>query len=295
MAEAELLRDGSLRYRAGDCCFVFTRVRPGVLLTSIFGYDSGELGRAPLEAVEAEYSRFQLPIEWFIDASGVSNARNPVFQQWTSWLNENRSKLKRVAVLTGTRPAHLTISIARHLSNTDTLMTIYEDGALFLNALRTGVASSEAYVPVQMRANEPAIDVIQNRERDGTWRIRTQSAEISFRLAGRSLISTFAGPDIDVLATPSMDAAVDQLAAGQPVTWFADLRTAEVSKELMDSWTQWILAHRAFFTRIAILTNRGAFPLILNIVNYRSGMGDLVKVYSDCVEYERVMTMSAAV
>ena len=37
-------------------------------MTSISGYDAGELVSAPLDAVEAEYRRFALPIEWLIDA-----------------------------------------------------------------------------------------------------------------------------------------------------------------------------------------------------------------------------------
>ena len=203
-------------------------------------------------------------------------------------------KLKRVDVLTGTRPAHLTVSIARHLSNTDTLMTVYEERTAFQEALRKSAGSQTIELPPACRASEPALEVVQNSERDGSRRIRTQSAEISFRLSGSKLISTFAGTGIDVLATPSMDAAAEHLTPGRMVAWFADVSGAAVAKELMDGWTQWILAHRASFSRIAILTTPGAFPLILSIVNYRHGMDELIRIHSDHAEWERAIAISAA-
>lgn len=281
----EYLSDGSLRMRGADCCFVFTRLRPGVLLTSISGLDSGEFGSAPLNEVEAEFERFRTPLHWFVDASTASNARSGVFQQWTEWLEGNRDKLQRICVLTGTKPAHLTISIARHLSNTDALMTVYTDAEDFATAGRAAGAefrlrdrSSEPGVPV-------SIEVV-----NGTEHLRTRSAEITVRVQGSSIVSTFNGRDIDVLATPSMDTVGAASRGRQEARWFADLRGADVSKRLMEAWTQWIIAHSGSFSRIGILANTGAFPLILDIVNYRHRLDGLIRVYREEEEYNRAMT-----
>jgi hypothetical protein len=283
----EYLRDGALRIRGADCTFVFTRIRPGVLLTSISGLDSGELGTAPLDEVEAEFERFRTPLEWFVDASAAMNARSGVFQQWTGWLDSNRAKLQRIQVLTGTKPAHLTISIARHLSNTDTLMTVYTEQEEFTKVLRA--AGWE--IDLSDRSREPGV-LVRGDVMNGSRHIRTPSAEVTVRVTDRSIVSTFTGREIDVLATPSMDAVGASIKERQNVQWFADLRGADVSKQLMEAWTTWIIAHRSSFSRIAILANAGAFPLILDIVNYRHGLDGLIRTYREEEEYQRAMRAS---
>src|SRR4051812_39347316 len=113
MEPAEILRDGSLRLKSGGCVFLYTRLKPGVLLTNISGYDIGGLEEAPLELISAEYRRFAKPVEWFVNAGDAVNVSNQVFRRWIDWLSTRRHLLKGMHVLTATQPTKLTVEIAR--------------------------------------------------------------------------------------------------------------------------------------------------------------------------------------
>jgi hypothetical protein len=104
-------------------------------------------------------------------------------------------------VLVGTKPAHLTISIARHLSNTDTVMIVHTERHAFESALRTAGCTT----PLRDRSTEPALPVTLDTT-NGVWRIRLKDTEVTVAASATALQSTFKGRDIDVIATPSMDA-----------------------------------------------------------------------------------------
>ena len=40
----ETLPDGRIKLTAGECSFVYARLKPGVLLVTIAGYDTGQFG-----------------------------------------------------------------------------------------------------------------------------------------------------------------------------------------------------------------------------------------------------------
>lgn len=123
-------------YLEGErCAFTFERVRPGVLLVVISGYDSGELGTAPLDELTSEVER-SAPLELFIDASDARGAAWEVSRQWTHWFRAHQHRLLHVHILVRSRYLHQTVLVAKELSRTANLLTIYSDAERFGCLLR---------------------------------------------------------------------------------------------------------------------------------------------------------------
>jgi hypothetical protein len=125
-----LLADGSVEMAQGGGRFCFRRLRPGALLLSIEGQDTGQFGSAVLDEVRMEIMRGG-PLELLIDASAAVLVTTEVSQEWTRFFSLSRQQLTRVSVLTGSRLINLSVAIAQHLSQTGNLIQIYSDRALF--------------------------------------------------------------------------------------------------------------------------------------------------------------------
>jgi len=126
--------DGQVRLSCGRCDFRFHRPRPGVLIATIRGSDSGQFGTAALDEIRAEIGR-QRPLELFVDARDASGPTVKVSEEWTAFFDRSRSDLSRVYVLVGSKALNLTVEIARHLSRTGNLIQIYSDPDLFESRL----------------------------------------------------------------------------------------------------------------------------------------------------------------
>jgi hypothetical protein len=126
----DVLPGGRIRVSAGDCTFVFERLRPGALLSIIVGDDKGQFGTCTLDEIRMELLRHR-PLELFIDAREAVGAAVSVSNEWTHFFSLNRESLKRVSVLVGSKVVRLTIAIAQHLSRTGDLIQIYSDPATF--------------------------------------------------------------------------------------------------------------------------------------------------------------------
>ena len=124
------LPDGRVKLEAGDCSFVYARPKPGVLLVTIAGYDTGQFGTTSLDEIRAELQR-QQTLELFVDAREAFGATVSVSDEWTRFFTSNRERLKRVSVLVGSKAVYLTVAIAQHLSRTGSLIQIYSDAELF--------------------------------------------------------------------------------------------------------------------------------------------------------------------
>lgn len=133
----ETLPDGSVRISCAGCSFVYSRLRPGALLVTITGNDTGQFGTATLDEIRMEMLR-QRPIELFVDASDAVGASVNVSKEWTQFFSLNREHLKRVSILAGSKVVHLTVSIAQHLSQTGNLIQIYSDADLFKARVAAG-------------------------------------------------------------------------------------------------------------------------------------------------------------
>jgi hypothetical protein len=126
----EMQPDGRVKLSAGDCSFVFARVRPGVLLVTISGYDTGQFGTSTLDEIRTEIQR-DGPLELFVDTREAFGAAVSVSDEWTRFFTANRERLKRVSVLVGSKAVYVTVAIAQHLSRTGSLIQIYSDPELF--------------------------------------------------------------------------------------------------------------------------------------------------------------------
>jgi hypothetical protein len=129
VADVEVKKEivnGQVRLTAGNCSFVFTRRRPGVLHVVITGLDNGQFGTTTLDEFRAEIGRHS-PVELFIDAREAVGAAVSVSDEWTRFFSTHRDQLSRVHVLVGSKVVYLTVAIAQHLSRTGNLIQIYSD------------------------------------------------------------------------------------------------------------------------------------------------------------------------
>jgi hypothetical protein len=135
----ETLPDGTVRLSAGGCSFEFRRVRPGAMLVTITGQDSGQFGTTSLDEIRLEMLRNR-PLELFVDARDAVGAAVSVSDEWTRFFSLNREHLKRVSVLVNSKVVYLTVAIAQHLSRTGNLIQIYSDPETFEARLAGGKA-----------------------------------------------------------------------------------------------------------------------------------------------------------
>ena len=128
--ERTTLPDGRWQLAADKAAFVYERLRPGVLLMTISGFDNGQFGTASLDEIRLEMLR-QRPVELFVDAQQAIAVSVSVSKEWTQFFALNREQLTRVSVLVGSKAIELTVAIAQHLSQTGNLIQIYSDVELF--------------------------------------------------------------------------------------------------------------------------------------------------------------------
>ena len=128
--ERETLSDGTLRLSVKDCAFTYTRLRPGVLLVRISGFDRGELGRAPFEQPEAEMSAHG-PLALLLDLRQAEGATKAVSDAWTEWFRERRPQLREVHILVASKFLDLTVKVAKLFSRTGELIQVYSDASRF--------------------------------------------------------------------------------------------------------------------------------------------------------------------
>ena len=122
--------DGLVELSSEAGSFTFRRLRPGALLVTIVGQDKGQFGQAALDEIRLEILRSQ-PLELLVDAERTTLVSTEVSRDWTQFLSNCRSQLTRAIVLTGSRFINLSVSIAKHLSQTGNLITVTSDRAVF--------------------------------------------------------------------------------------------------------------------------------------------------------------------
>jgi hypothetical protein len=118
------------------CAISIRRLRPGAVLVRIQGYDRGSLGTAPLDELASDLGR-HARVELFIDAEDADGATWDVSQLWSTWFQANRRHLERVHILVGSKYVRQTIEVARELSRTGNLITIYSERERFERAIGT--------------------------------------------------------------------------------------------------------------------------------------------------------------
>src|SRR3954465_10302417 len=92
----------SLRFDGVHCSIVLERPAASVILLRISGTDTGELADAPMQALH-DWLASSAPVKLFIDARAVRGASIDVSSEWAVWLNEHRSQLQSITMLTGSK------------------------------------------------------------------------------------------------------------------------------------------------------------------------------------------------
>jgi hypothetical protein len=123
-----------IRYDGVHCNLVIQEFPPGVVVLRISGSDIGEFGDAPMKAL-----RDRIPasnsIELFIDARDVRGASIEVSAEWAGWLSANRTGLRSVTMLTGSRFIQITAEFVRRFASLEGIMRICTEPAIFDYAL----------------------------------------------------------------------------------------------------------------------------------------------------------------
>lgn len=129
----EIAGEGRVRLFSDACVFTYERLRPGALLVTIEGNDTGQFGRETLDEIAREWTHCEAPTLVFVDARRATGPSTVVMEAWTAWLAANRARLGRLVVLIpeGSKLLHLTVSIAQHLSRTGNLIRICSDEGEF--------------------------------------------------------------------------------------------------------------------------------------------------------------------
>jgi hypothetical protein len=125
---------GVLRLSAGDCRYAIARLRPGVILMVIAGRETGALGRAPLGEVAAEAALVS-PLCLCVDMSAVSSIDEAVSDDWTAWLQANRSALRSVHALAPAAIVRVTVAVSQLFSRTGDLIRIHTERDRFAAAV----------------------------------------------------------------------------------------------------------------------------------------------------------------
>jgi hypothetical protein len=90
----------SLCFEGVHCSIVLEQPSDSAILLRISGTDTGELGDAPMRALDA-WLDLSGPVKLFIDARAVRGASIDVSSEWAAWLKERRTQLRSITMLTG--------------------------------------------------------------------------------------------------------------------------------------------------------------------------------------------------
>jgi hypothetical protein len=124
----------SLRFDGVHCSIVLERASERAVVLRISGTDTGELGTAPMKALEGWLSN-HAAIRLFIDARAVRGASIDVSGEWAAWLSEHRSQLAEITMLTGSRFIQITAEFVRRFANLNGIMWVCTEADVFDLAL----------------------------------------------------------------------------------------------------------------------------------------------------------------
>ena len=286
----ENLPDGTLRLDSPECTFLIRRLRPAAVLTTIWGRDTGALGDAPLLEIQREHERFRCPVTWFVDASRAVNAVGEVSSAWVQWLDRNRRLLNRVVVLVGNKPLNLTISVARHISRTDNLMTILDQSGAFIDQAREFDPAFDSLTPDSRRIEAPA-DIRLVKRTSHENELIGEMGSFRFRRLDRTATHIgIIGRDTGEFGSLVLDELQDCLSRGVPHAYFIDAReSAGAERRVSDEWTAWMLANRSSIKAMHVLTGSAFVHFQLSVASHVSGAAGLMKVHAAPEVFLRAM------
>jgi hypothetical protein len=120
----------SLCFEGVHCSIVLEQPSDSAILLRISGTDTGELGDAPMRALDA-WLDSSGPVKLFIDARAVRGASIDVSSEWAVWLKERRTQLRSITMLTGSKFIQITAEFVRRFADLNGIMWVCTEPAVF--------------------------------------------------------------------------------------------------------------------------------------------------------------------
>ena len=111
---------------------VITRLRPGVLLSIMSGYDDGALTHHNLAAMQEEIDRAGY-VCVFADARNLLNAAAPAREKAAAWMKEHRSQFRGLHLLFNSKLIEMGVALVNFVLNGG--ITSYSNATLFEAAI----------------------------------------------------------------------------------------------------------------------------------------------------------------
>jgi hypothetical protein len=120
----------SLCFEGVHCSIVLEQPSDSAILLRISGTATGELGDAPMRALDA-WLDSSGPVTLFIDARAVRGASIDVSSEWAAWLKERRTQLRSITMLTGSKFIQITAEFVRRFADLNGIMWVCTEPAVF--------------------------------------------------------------------------------------------------------------------------------------------------------------------
>jgi hypothetical protein len=130
----ETHQDRLIQFEGIHCRLILERPTRFVIVLRISGSDIGEFGEKPMLALD-QWLADERSLELFIDAREVKGASIEVSGEWAKWLGKNRTKLRTVTMVTGSRFVHFTAEFVRRFNQLEGIMRICTEPSVFDSAL----------------------------------------------------------------------------------------------------------------------------------------------------------------
>jgi hypothetical protein len=131
----------SVRFEGVHCSITLEEPAASVILMRISGTDTGELGDAPMRALDS-WLASSGPAKLFIDARAVRGASIDVSSEWAAWLSQHRDQLQSITMLTGSKFIQITAEFVRRFADLNGLMWVCMEPAVFDLAIEQARRSS---------------------------------------------------------------------------------------------------------------------------------------------------------
>ena len=131
------LRD-YVKFEGVNCTLVIRRPRPGIVVLTFQGRDTGEFGDAPFREMGLDLEQ-NSPIHLFVDGRATLAASLDVSGSWAQWMREHKEDLRQLDILCGSRFLHLTVEFVRRFSGFEDRMRIFTEAAAFETELANAI------------------------------------------------------------------------------------------------------------------------------------------------------------
>lgn len=127
-----------VRFKTQRCALTIERPAPSIIVLTLSGNDTGELGDAPFLELAADFAS-GTQRELFIDARDGQGASIDVSGSWAQWLRRHKAQLKIVHFLTASRFIQLSADFVRKFAELGETMRIYTEASVFDAELESAI------------------------------------------------------------------------------------------------------------------------------------------------------------